>query len=119
MFEQALKIDPNDADALAGDASSCLNEYSSGWANPETDYDAKVLGQADRAIAIARDNTLAYHAKSLYLVISRRPDEGLRTAEAGLAINPNYAILQANRRIAQSYLPQFQQAKSDVQQACG
>ncbi len=106
LFEQALKIDPNDADALAGDASSYANEYSSpGWVNPETDYDAKVLGQADRAIAIARDNTLAYHAKSLYLVISRRSDEGLRAAEAGLAINPNYAILHANRRSLNVFAP--------------
>jgi adenylate cyclase len=53
LFEQALKIDPDDAVALAGSASTYLIEYAYGWASPETDYEAKVLGQADRAIALA------------------------------------------------------------------
>jgi hypothetical protein len=38
---------------LAGSASTYLIEYAYGWASPETDYEAKVLGQADRAIALA------------------------------------------------------------------
>ena len=64
LFEQALKIDPNDADALAGNAHTYQAEYFYGWTTPETDYDAKVLGQADRAIALAPDNMRAYNAKS-------------------------------------------------------
>ena len=73
MFEQALKIDPNDADALAGEADSYSSEYFC-WANPETDYDAKVIGQADRAIALAPDTMRAYWTKSVYLYMSRRPE---------------------------------------------
>ena len=42
LFEQALKIDPNDADALAGNAGTYMQEYAFGWTNPETDYDAKI-----------------------------------------------------------------------------
>ena len=67
LFEQALEIDPNDADALAGEASDLLHRVCLRWNNPETDYDAKVLGQADRAIALAPDNVRAYSAKSSYL----------------------------------------------------
>ena len=52
LFEQALKIDPKDAEALAGEADSYRLERFY-WANPETDYDAKVIGQTDRAIALA------------------------------------------------------------------
>jgi adenylate cyclase len=83
LFEQALKIDPNDADALADKAECYVYEY----------YDAKVIDQADRAIALAPGNTQAYYVKSAYLALSRRFDEALRTADAGLAINPNYASL--------------------------
>ena len=90
LFEQALKIDPNDANALAGEAQCYLIEYVY-FANPETDYDAKVIGQADRAIALAPDSVQAYVTKSAYLRTSRRAEESLRTADAGLAINPNYA----------------------------
>ena len=55
-FERALEIDPDNADALAGEAVTYTGEYAYGWTNPGTDYDAKILGQADRAIALARDN---------------------------------------------------------------
>jgi hypothetical protein len=54
-FDRALEIDPNDADAFAGEAVTYLAEYTYGWTNPETDYDAKILGQADRSIALSRD----------------------------------------------------------------
>ncbi len=115
LFEQALKIDPNDADALAGEAECYVLERFY-FANPETDYEAKVIGQADRAIALAPDTMWAYVAKSVYLSESRRFDESLRTADAGLAINPNYAPLYAPRSIANASLGQFEQAKSDAQQ---
>lgn len=51
-------------------------------ATTETDYDAKVLGQADRAIALAPDNARAYWVKSGYLMLTRRPNEALRAADA-------------------------------------
>jgi adenylate cyclase len=116
LFEQALKIDPNDADALAGEAVCYEREYVY-FANPKTDYDAKVIGQADRAIALAPNAMRAYWAKTMYLYMSRRYDESLRTADAGLAIDPNSAALYAARSTAKSSLGQFEQAKSDAQQA--
>ena len=117
LFEQALKIDPNDPDALNGDASTYLTGYAFGWANPQTDYDAKTLGQADRAIALAHGTLRAYSTKSVYLTNSGRPKEGLRVAEAALAINPNYAAEYSYRALAETALGQFEQAKSDLQQA--
>jgi adenylate cyclase len=85
--------------------------------NPETDYDAKVIGPAERAIALAPENMRAYRVKSAYLARTRRADESLRTVEAGLAINPNYAALYSIRSTAKSSLGKFEQAKSDAQQA--
>jgi adenylate cyclase len=117
LFERALEIDPKDVDALVGSATTYLAEYSYGWTDPESDYDAKILGQADRAIALASDNTWAYSVKSTYLNLSLRPNDALRVANAGIAINSNYAYLFAGRAAAECYLGQFEQAKSDVQQA--
>jgi tetratricopeptide (TPR) repeat protein len=48
---------------------------------------------------------------------SRRPNEALRAADAGLAINPNFAPLYSSRRSAEMSLGRFEQAKSDLQQA--
>jgi adenylate cyclase len=117
LFDRALEIDPNDADALAGEANTYMSEYAYGWTNPEIDYDAKILGQADRSIALAPDNMNAYGAKSLYLNISLRPNDALRVADAGLAVDPNSAYLYGVRSTAETYLRQFEQARSDVEQA--
>ena len=117
LFEQALRIDPNETDALAGDAYAYMLEYTRGWATAGTDYEAKILGQADRAIALAPDNMWAYNVKSLYLTTSRRANEGLSAADAGLAIKPDDPPLRRARGAAEIALGRYEQAISDVQQA--
>jgi adenylate cyclase len=116
LFEKALQIDSNDAQALAGDAATYLLDFVYGWSSPEIDYEAKILGQAERAIALERF-LRAYSTKSTYLTATGRPSEGLRAADAALEINPNYAPEYAYRSISESALGQFEKAKSDVQQA--
>jgi tetratricopeptide (TPR) repeat protein len=86
------------------------------WKDPETDYDTKILGPLDRAIALAPDNLAAYYLKSGYLIQSH-PNEAVAVADAGLAINPNYALLYGARSIAELVLGRFEQAKSDAQRA--
>jgi adenylate cyclase len=116
LFEQALKIDPSNADALAGDAYTYAIEYIL-WRNPETDYDAKILGPTDQAIAIAPDALSAYSAKGVYLQYSRRADKAIDAADAGLAVNPNYARLWSMRGDANVFGGHFEQAKSDILRA--
>ena len=54
LFDQALKADPNDADALAGEAFTYMALYTFGEAATETNLDEKIIDQADRAIALSR-----------------------------------------------------------------
>ena len=117
LFDQALKIDPNEPDALAGDAYTYFLAYSRGWTTAGTDYEAKILSQANRAIALAPDNVWAYNVKSLYLTVSQRANEGLSAADAGLAINPDDPPLYRARGSAELALGRYEQAISDVQQA--
>jgi adenylate cyclase len=117
LVEQALKINPDDADALAGEAYTYFREWFFGWTEHDTDYDTKILGQVDRAIALAPDNLWAYYVQSIYLRYLHRPNEALDAANAGLAINPNSALLYGSRSLTEVFLGRFEQAKSDAQQA--
>jgi adenylate cyclase len=117
MYEQALAIDPNDAGALVGDAATYMNEKIFGWTDRDVDYDGKVVGLADRSIAIAPDDPRPYSVKSVYLTNGNHPVEGLRAADAGLALNPNDAQLHAARGLAENYLGHFEQGIAEVQQA--
>jgi adenylate cyclase len=118
LFEQALKIDPNYAAALADDARTYMLDYVFGWTNPQTDYDAKIIAQADRALALVPDNWWANYAKCTYLYhLSQRENEAIGAADAALAVNPNAAPLYECRAIAETGLGRFEQAKSDLRQA--
>jgi adenylate cyclase len=117
LFEQALAIDPNYADALAGDAMTYMVDYLYGWSPAGTNYDEKIVGQADRAIALAPDDVRGYYPKSVYLRMSNRANEAVQVASDGLAVNPNSNQLYGARSAAEVALGRFEQAKSDAQES--
>jgi TolB-like protein len=116
LFEQALKIDPDNSEALAGKASTIFFEYVYA-PRTDIDYDAAILALVDKAIALDRGNVEAYRTKGQYLAVSARPEDAVRALDAGLAIDPNAAGLLAMRSNANDYLRHFEQAKSDIEQA--
>lgn len=117
LFDQALAIDPDNADALAGSAHTYYIDYYYGWRPGTSDYDTKILAQADRAINLDPNNMQAHYAKTMYFNSSRRPGDGLRVADQGLAIDPNYASLYNARGYSKINLGQFDEAKSDIRAA--
>jgi tetratricopeptide (TPR) repeat protein len=117
LFDQALAIDPNNADALAGSAFTYFVDYYYGWRPGVSDYDSKVLDQADRAISLDPNNMQAYTAKTFYLNGTHRAKDGLRVADEGLAIDPNCASLYNVRGYSKINLGQFDEAKSDILRA--
>jgi len=117
LFYRALQIEPNDPDAFAGSAYTYFIDFLYGWSDAPTDYEAKVLGQANRAIALDPDNVRAYFVKATYLSSTRRSSEALGVADAGLAINPNFVLLYVPRAGAEVGLGRFEQAKADAERA--
>ena len=117
LYERALEIDPDNAGALAGSAQTYVFDWLNGWGEPATDYDAKILGPANRSISLAPDDPGVYFAKAQYLGLSRRPSEALDAANAELAINPNDIGLLIARAIAENSLGQYEQAKADMERA--
>ncbi len=85
---------------------------------PETDYEAKILGQADRAIALAPDNMRAYYAKSSYLFsFAPRGRGGRRRRRRSRDQSKFGPALRERAASPKSSLGRFEQAKSDLQQA--
>jgi adenylate cyclase len=117
LFDRALQIDPDDPLAVAGSAETYLVDYGFGWRDPGTDYEAKVLGQANRAIALSPDNIPAYYTKAMYLAETARPGQAIDVTDAGLAINPNDVLLYMPRAQAENALGRFEQAKADAERA--
>ena len=118
LFEKALALDPNFADAMAGLAWTYVYDYMFfGWTSPDTDYDAKIFGLTNRSIELVPNNAYGYAAKAMYLIFSGRPREGLDVTDAGLARNPNSSIFYLQRSMSETSLGEFEKAKSDAQQA--
>ena len=117
LFKQALAIDASEPDALAGNSLTYLIEYIQ-WRDAEADYSSKILDQADRAIAIDPRVWRAFEAKCLYLSLVKRADEALKIVDAGLAHNPNSAVLLGTARaMAHFVLGNYEQAIADCRQA--
>jgi adenylate cyclase len=117
LFERALQIDPTDVDALNGTAATYFFDFINGWGDLGTDYDAKILGQANRAINLAPDYANLYWVKAFYLALTRRADEALRVADAGLALNPNIPALYHARGFAENSSGHYEQANADLERA--
>ncbi len=117
LFDRALQIDPNDPLAVAGSAETYLVDYGFGWRDPGTDYEAKVLGQANRAIVLNPANIPAYYTKAMYLSETGRPSQALDVTDVGLAINPNDVLLYMPRASAENALGRFEQARTDAERA--
>ena len=88
-----------------------------GWGDSGTDYDAKVLGQANQALALDPNNSNAYYAKADYLALSHRRSEAVGVTDAGLAVNPNDVTLYTPRTTAENALGHYEQAKADAEKA--
>ena len=114
LFEQALAIDPNEPDALAGLALAYARSKLRLW-NPETDYTAKILDLSERALALDPDNLSAYIAKAFSMGFAHNWNEVIRIATAGLAIDPNSAALYAARGTAEGLVGRYDERISDLE----
>ena len=113
-FEQALAIDPNEPDALAGLALAYARSKLRRW-NPETDYTAQILDLSERALALDPENVTAYIAKVFSLGFAHNWNEVIRIATAGLAIDPNSAALYAARGTAEGMVGRYDERISDLE----
>jgi TolB-like protein len=118
MFEQALKLDPNEPDALAGLALAYARNNVWRWAGANADFSSKILALSNRAIELDPHNVTAYTAKTIYYWwFDVRPNEAIRAASAGIAIDPSSAALYAARGAVEQYVQRSDDSIADVEKA--
>jgi adenylate cyclase len=97
LYQQAIELDPQNADAFVGLAWTYLNVLEENWPKELGYYET--LKRADdavrRALSIKPQFASAYSAKSQILAYSNKNDyrgeiaQAIEAAEAALALNPN------------------------------
>ncbi len=117
MFEQAVKLDPGNAEAYAGIAYCYMRDLVNGWIDPGTDYAARVIRAADQALAIDSGNAMAAYAKGLFLATTGRFAEAKTVIETALQRNPNFAPLYDTLSITHNGRGEYEQAISDLEKA--
>jgi adenylate cyclase len=117
FFEQALNVAPNEPDVLANLALAYARNNSWKWAGANEDYWPKIISLTNRALELDPDNVTAYVALAFHMDLLNRPNDILRAANAGLAIDRYSAALYAARSFAEGQIGRYAENISDQKRA--
>ena len=123
LFEQAMTLDPTNADALAGAAFIDAGDFANGWYDRTPDLYARAMQRANQAILLDPDQARAHHAKALLIMFKAKPDDSssateiISEAEASLRADPSFAGAYLPMAVAEGLLGHQEQAMSDLKQA--
>ena len=123
LFEQAMVLDPTNADALGGAAFIDTTDYASGWFDQNVDLYARAMQRANQALALNPDQANAHYAKARLIMFKAKPDDAasanqvIAEAEAALRADPSYARAYWPMAVRHEFLGHYEQAISDLEQA--
>ena len=121
LFEQALTIDPTNADALAGAARVDLSDYLYGWS--DQDLYARAMQRANQALQLNPDQAAAHYAKAILIMIKTKPNDAasanevIAEAEATLRADPSFARAYHPMAVGEMLLGRHERSMSDLEQA--
>src|SRR5271170_4528196 len=97
LFEQALTLDPTNADALAGAASVDSSDNLFGWSDQSVDLYARAMQRANQALLLNPDQPYAHWTKANLILQKAKPNDAaaaheiIAEAEATLRADPSFA----------------------------
>ncbi len=95
LFEQALKLDPNNVDALVGAALAERNDFVYSGMDEKLGQITKIEELLANAIRIDPTNARAYPVRGMLYLITKRNKEAAEAAQNAVRLNPNYASAYA------------------------
>ena len=123
LFEQALKVDPINADAFAGAAVIDARDNVYGWSDPSVDVYSRAMQRANQAIALNPNQPYAHYAKAFLLMYKLKPNdaalanETIAEAEASLRADPSFAPAYLPMAVAEELLGNYEKGLSHLEQA--
>ena len=91
-FERAIKLDPQNAEAMVGLAYARLRASVYGWSTAAEDKPAAQMDLLTKAIAINPGYAFAYYVKSVVLWLAKEYPEALSAAETEVALAPQFSV---------------------------
>ena len=117
LFEQALKLDPNNVDALVGAALTERNNYIFSGMDEKPGQITKIEKLLATAIRIDPTNARAYTVRGLVYVVTKQSKEAAEAAQNAVRLNPNYAPAYAQLAQDQVTPAELPLAIADIDQA--
>ena len=116
-FERAIRIDPQNAEAMVGLAWARLRANFYGWSTVAENKPTAQLELLAKAIEINPGYTFAYYVKSIVFWLSKEYPESLAAAETEVALDPNSAYGYAAIGRAEALLGRCEQSIGHIKQA--
>jgi adenylate cyclase len=122
LFEQALTLDPANADGLAGAAYVDSSDYIYGWSDQQDLY-ARAMRRANQALLLNPDQSTAHYTKARQIMIEAKPNDAasaneiIAEAEASLRADPTLAKAYQPMAVGEMLLGRHEQAISHLEQA--
>jgi adenylate cyclase len=116
-FERAIRIDPQDVQAMVGLAWARLRLNFYGWSTVAENKPAAQLQLLAKAIEINPSYAFAYYVKGIVLYLTKEYPEALAAAETEVALDPNSAYGYAAIGRAEGMLGRCEQSIAHIKQA--
>jgi adenylate cyclase len=123
LFEQALTLDPTNADALAGAALVDSSDYLLGWSDQGVDMYTRAMQRANQALLLDPDEATAHYTKARLIIFRAKPNDAasaneiIAEAQATLRADPSFAGAYWAMEVGEGLLGRYEQGMSNLEQA--